>query len=388
MIPYGKQEISEEDIRYVIETLRSDWITQGPKVQEFEKEIIKKIGCKYAITANSATSCLHIACKALDLKNSDWVWTSPNSFVASANAALYCGANIDFVDIDPLTYNISCEKLEKKLIEAKQKNLLPKILIPVHFAGQSCEMEKIYKLSKEYNFKIIEDASHAIGGEYKNKKIGCCKYSSITVFSFHPVKIITTGEGGVATTNSSILAERMAMDRTHGIRKFSNSEINNESDEIWNYEQQRLGFNYRLNDIEASLGLSQLKRLDEFVTKRHKIADFYNINLSNFGIQLPYQINDVYSSYHLYPIRVSASKGGINQKDLFYKLRDNNIGVNLHYIPIYRQPYFKKLGFKKGYCKEAELHFSEVLSLPMFSSLSLDKQEYIVHIIKKIITNN
>ncbi len=388
MIPYGRQDISNEDIESVIETLKSEFITQGPKVLEFEEAVNKRVGSSYAVAANSATSCLHLACKALELKDNEWVWTSPNSFVASANAALYCKANIDFVDIDPNTYNMSCEKLEEKLAVAKKNNLLPKIIIPVHFGGQSCDMEKIFQLSKEYGFKIIEDASHAIGGEYKGKKIGCCEYSSITVFSFHPVKIITTAEGGIATTNDRILAKKMAMDRTHGIERLNQDHIKNRNSEIWNYQQNRLGFNYRLNDLQASLGISQLKRLNEFIIKRNKIAEFYNKNLSSTGIQLPHVIEDSKSSYHLYPIRVSLLKGGINQKKLFYELRNNNIGVNLHYIPIYRQPYFRKLGFKKGYCEEAERYFKEVISIPIFSKLKNIEQQNIVKIIKEICSDS
>ena len=383
MIPYGRQSISEEDIDYVIQTLKSEWITQGPKVAEFEKEIEKKIGCEHSVAANSATSCLHLACKALDLKKNDWVWTSPNSFVASANAALYCGAKVDFVDIDPVTYNLCCDNLERKLRIAEKKKLLPKILIPVHFAGQSCDMERLEKLSKIYNFKIIEDASHAIGGKYKNGMIGNCKYSDITVFSFHPVKIITTAEGGIATTNDPLLAKKMRMDRTHGIERSLVNITNDNEGEIWNYQQTSLGFNYRLNDIQAALGISQLKKLDEFVEKRHKIAKIYDSELSELGIQLPKQLNDNFSSYHLYPIRVSNKKGGISQKQMYSLLRENQIGVNLHYIPIYRQPYFKSLGFHKGYCNQAELHFKEVISLPIFQNLKEIQQEYVIEKIKK-----
>ena len=387
MIPYGKQQISNDDIDSVIQTLKSEFITQGPKVEKFETKIIDEVGSNYAVTANSATSCLHLACKALELKKNEWVWTSPNSFVASANAALYCGAKIDFVDINPATYNICASRLEEKLRIAKRNNLLPKIVIPVHFAGQCCEMEKIYQLSKEYNFKIIEDASHAIGGKYKGENIGSCKYSSITVFSFHPVKIITTAEGGVATTNSQKIAEKMKMDRSHGIRRLDKDQIKKIDDEIWNYKQESLGFNYRLNDLQSSLGLSQLKRLDSFVKKRHKIAKIYDNSLANLGIQLPYQDKSNYSSYHLYPIRVSRNKGGVSQKKMYGFLRENMIMVNLHYIPIYRQPYFKKLGFKKGYCIESEAHFKEVISLPIYSTLNEDEQFYVIEKIKECLKN-
>ncbi len=385
MIPYGKQEITQDDIESVLETLKSEFITQGPKVEIFEQKIIEELGSNYAVTSNSATSCLHLACKALDLKMNEWVWTSPNSFVASANAALYCGAKIDFVDIDPSTYNMSVSKLEEKLIIAKENNVLPKIVIPVHFAGQSCEMEKIYKLSKKYKFKIIEDASHAIGGTHNGEKIGSCKYSSITVFSFHPVKIITTAEGGVATTNSQKIAEKMKSYRSHGIRRLNKEQSNKISDEIWNYKQESLGFNYRLNDLQSALGLSQLNRLENILERRHKIAENYDNCLADLGIQLPYQDPRNSSSYHLYPIRVSDTKGGVSQKEMYYYLRDNNIFVNLHYIPIYRQPYFKKLGFKKNYCPESEAHFKEVISLPIYPTFSDEEQKYVIEKIRSFL---
>ena len=384
MIPYGRQEISKDDIKSVLKILKSDWLTQGPNVQMFEDLVAERVGADFAVACNSATSALHLACKSLDLKKGDIVWTSPNSFVASANAAIYCGAKVDFVDIDPHTYNLSIEKLEKKLIYAKKKNCLPKIIIPVHFAGQSCDMRRIHKLSKRYKFKIIEDASHAIGSSYENQKVGNCKYSSITVFSFHPVKIITTAEGGIATTNNRKIAERLIRDRSHGITRNKTNFKKNSKDEIWNYQQVDIGFNYRMNDIQAGLGISQLKKLDEFIQKRHQIVNFYNSELSSLGICLPYQHIKTYSSYHLYPIRVSKKKGGINQRKLFDYLRGNNIGVNLHYIPIYRHPYFRDLGFKKGYCEEAENHFKEVISLPIFSNLRKQEQKFVIESIKEI----
>ena len=384
MIPYGRQEICRDDIRSVIRTLNSDWLTQGPNVQKFEDLVAEKVGSNFAIACNSATSALHLACKSLNLKKEDIVWTSPNSFVASANAAIYCDAKVDFVDIDPRTYNLSIEKLEQKLIYSKKNNCLPKIIIPVHFAGQSCDMKRIYKLSKKYKFKIIEDASHAIGGSYENQKVGACKYSSITVFSFHPVKIITTAEGGIATTNNRKIAEKLIRDRSHGITRNKKSFEKVYKDEIWNYQQVDLGFNYRMNDIQAALGISQLQKLEKFINKRHQIASYYNSELSNLGICLPYQNINTNSSYHLYPIRVSKKKGGINQRKLFDYLRGNNIGVNLHYIPIYRHPYFRELGFKKGYCEEAEKHFKEVISLPMYSGLRKKEQKFVIDSIKAI----
>ena len=384
MIPYGRQEICRDDIKSVIRTLNSDWLTQGPNVQKFEDLVAEKVGSNFAIACNSATSALHLACKSLNLKKGDIVWTSPNSFVASANAAIYCDAKVDFVDIDPRTYNLSIEKLEQKLIYSKKNNCLPKIIIPVHFAGQSCDMKSIYKLSKKYKFKIIEDASHAIGGSYENQKVGDCKYSSITVFSFHPVKIITTAEGGIATTNNRKIAERLIRDRSHGITRNKKSFQKVYKDEIWNYQQVDLGFNYRMNDIQAALGISQLQKLEKFINKRRQIATYYNSELSNLGIALPYQDEKTFSSYHLYPIRVSKKKGGINQRKLFDYLRGNKIGINLHYIPIYRHPYFMELGFKKGYCEEAENHFKEVISLPMYSGLRKKEQKFVIESIKAI----
>ena len=385
MIPYGRQEITNEDIAEIEKILKSDFLTQGPTVPKFEKSVASYCNASYGVAVNSATSALHIACLALDLSPGDWLWTSPNSFVASANCGLYCGANIDFVDIDPETYNMSIDALSEKLEKAKKINRLPKIVIPVHFAGQPCDMEAIYDLSLNYGFKIIEDASHAIGASYNKKKVGSCTYSDITVFSFHPVKIITTGEGGMALTNDKKLEECIRRLSTHGITKNKSIMKPRPIDEIWNYQQIQLGFNYRMNDIQAALGLSQMKRLDKYVARRHEIADYYNLKFEKLPIVTPRQLTKTFSSYHLYPIRVSLKKGGIMQKDLYYSLLSNKIGVNLHYIPIYRQPYFEKLGFKKGYCNEAELHFKEVLSLPIHQGLKQNDQEFIIKTLRKCI---
>jgi UDP-4-amino-4,6-dideoxy-N-acetyl-beta-L-altrosamine transaminase len=385
MIPYGKQNISIEDIDAVVKILKSDFLTQGPTVPLFEKAITKYVNADFAIATNSSTSCLHIACMALELGKGDTLWTSPNSFVASSNAAIYCGAEVDFVDIDPITYNMSIECLEQKLIKAKKLNKLPKVVMPVHFAGQSCEMKIIFDLAKEYGFKIIEDASHAIGASYMNKKVGCCEYSDITVFSFHPVKIITTGEGGVAVTNNPDLAERMIRFRSHGIT--SNRDYMSESpeDEIWNYQQISIGYNYRMTDIQAALGLSQMNRLDEFVLRRQQIAKKYDQSLAELPIILPNQILDSYSSYHLYPIRIRKSLSGNTQKIIYEYLTNTGIIVNLHYIPIYLQPYYKAKGFQRGYCKEAELYFTETITLPIYPDLDNNNQNFIIDTLKKII---
>jgi UDP-4-amino-4,6-dideoxy-N-acetyl-beta-L-altrosamine transaminase len=382
-IPYGRQDISEEDIDAVVGILRSDFLTQGPAVPAFEKAIANYCGVNYSVATNSATSALHIACLALDVGVGDIVWTVPNTFVATANCALYCGATVDFVDIDPLTYNLSIQCLEEKLARAAMSGKLPKVVIPVHFCGQPCDMSGIYELSRKFGFKIIEDASHAIGAKYKGQSIGKCEYSDITVFSFHPVKIITTGEGGMAVTNHPALAKRMRLLRSHGISSASEDMDPRPSDEIWNYQQIDLGFNYRITDIQAALGLSQLTRIDSFVEKRGQMALRYNEQLANFPIQLPWQHSDGSSSFHLYPIRVRISDCGKTQRQLYESLLGAGIGVNLHYIPVYRQPYYVKKGFKLGYCPEAERYYSEAISIPLFSGLSISQQNRVVEAISE-----
>lgn len=384
MIPYGKQDINKDDIDAVIEVLESDFLTQGPKVQLFEKKISEHCDAAFGVAVNSATSALHIACLAIGLKKGDWLWTSPNSFVASANCALYCGANVSFVDIDPRTYNISVEYLEEKLFKAKQENKLPKILIPVHFAGQSCEMKKIHSLSKEYGFRIIEDASHAIGGKYLNAPIGNCKYSDITVFSFHPVKIITTAEGGLATTNSKQLADKMNQLRTHGINRDKELMIG-QSEGEWFYQQVDLGFNYRMTELNAALGISQLKRLNNFVESRRKLKKRYDDFLNDLPIVRPFQIKNSNSSFHLYPIQIKLNDVKKSRKQIFDLMRQNDIGVNIHYIPIHRQPYFSKLGFKLGDFPNAEKYYSRALSIPLFPSMSEEQQIKVVDTLKMVL---
>ena len=385
MIPYGRQEITKEDILEVEKVLRSDFLTQGPVVPKFEQAVLKYCGAKHAVAVNSATSALHIACLALNLGPNDYLWTSPNTFVASANCGIYCGANIDFVDIDSKTFNMSVEALSTKLIEAEKKGKLPKIVIPVHFAGQPCDMEKIYELSKQYGFRIIEDASHAIGASYHDIKIGSCKYSDITIFSFHPVKIITTGEGGMALTNDKNLANHMRRLSTHGITKEKELMHPRPNNEIWNYQQIELGFNYRLTDIQAALGLSQLNRLDEYVKIRHKIAEFYNSELNDLNIQLPFQSPKSYSSYHLYPIRIKNNLKSKTQKQIYDALWDNDIAANILYIPVHRQPYYENLGFKSGDFPQAEQFHREVICLPMFPKLTKEQQTKVVKSLKLIL---
>lgn len=383
MIPYGRQDISQADIDSVVAILRSDWLTQGPMVPKFEQAIAEYVGANYGVATNSATSALHIACLSLDLGPGDWLWTSPNTFVASANAGLYCGARVDFVDIDPHTYNMSVESLAEKLEQAKAKNQLPKIVIPVHFSGQSCDMEAIHALAQQYQFRVIEDASHAIGGKYRNEFVGNCRYSDITVFSFHPVKIITTGEGGMAITNDSELAERMMRYRSHGITSKKELMQARPAEEIWNYQQLDLGYNYRMTDLQAALGISQLSRLEEFLKRRREIAHYYQEAFAKLPIILPWQQPDVVSSYHLFQIRVRERDCGKSQRQVYNDLLQAGIGVNLHYIPIYRQPFYERIGFKAGYCPEAELHHQEAISIPIYAALTGDAQRFVIDAITR-----
>jgi UDP-4-amino-4,6-dideoxy-N-acetyl-beta-L-altrosamine transaminase len=384
VIPYGKQDINQADIDTVINTLQSNFLTQGPQVPLFEKTLANYCGVNYGVAVNSATSALHIACLAMDLKEGDYLWTSPNSFVASANCGLYCGAKVDFVDIDPKTYNLSVIELEKKLIKAKQKNKLPKVLVPVHFAGQSCNMKKIYSLSQEYGFKIIEDASHAVGGKYLDKPIGGCQYSDITVFSFHPVKIITTAEGGLATTNSKGLAEKMRLLRSHGITR-DKSLMTRVSDGDWYYQQVDLGFNYRMTELQAALGISQMQRLDGFIAKRHTLQERYDFLLSDFPIMEPYQDKDSYSALHLYPIQIDLENIGKSRKQVFNELRDRGIGVNIHYIPIHTQPYYLQFGFSEGDFPNSEAYYDRSISIPLFHTMTLEQQDEVCEVLKQVL---
>ncbi len=383
-IPYGRQDISDEDISEAVKVLQSDYLTQGPEVPKFEESIREYVNSKYAYAVNSATSALHISCLALEVGKDDIVWTSANTFVASANCALYCGAKIDFVDIDCKTYNLCPEKLEEKLKIAKRRGKIPKVVIPVHLTGQSCDMEKIFQLSQEYGFKIIEDASHAIGAKYFDENVGSCKYSDITVFSFHPVKIITTAEGGIATTNQKSLAEKLDLFRSHGITKNKNF-LKNNNDGPWYYEQIDIGYNYRMTDIHAALGISQINRIKSIIEKRHSIAERYSKELNGIPIFLPWQDPNQYSSFHLYVIRLDIKKASISHKDFFIKMRESNILVNLHYIPVYFHPYYQKLGFEKGYCIEAENYYKSAVSIPIFPTLSNDDQSMVIETIKSLI---
>jgi UDP-4-amino-4,6-dideoxy-N-acetyl-beta-L-altrosamine transaminase len=385
MIPYGKQEITQHDIDAVVKVLKSDFLTQGPQVPLFEEAVKREVNAEYAIAVNSATSALHIACLALGVVKGDVVWTTPISFVASANCALYCGADIDFIDIDSQTYNLSPEKLEKKLLHAKQRNLaLPKVVIPVHLSGQPCEMDKIHALSVEYGFAIIEDASHAIGGKYKDTPIGNCKFSDITIFSFHPVKIVTTAEGGVATTNSKELATKLELLRSHGITR-NELLMKNESHGGWYYEQIALGFNYRMTEMQAALGVSQIARLHEFVATRNQLALRYDELLKDLPLVTPFQIEGSYSGRHLYIIRLKLDEISLNQKEVFAQLRENGIGVNLHYIPVHTQPYYQNLGFQLGQFQESERYYQEAISIPLYHTMSNSQQDTVIAALNKIL---
>lgn len=382
MIPYGRQNISQADIDAVVNVLKSNFLTQGPKVPEFEGVVSGYCGAKYAVAVNSATSALHIACLALGLGPDDWLWTTPNTFVASANCALYCGAKVDFVDINPRTYNLCPLQLEAKLVEAENIGKLPKIVLPVHLTGQSCDMAAIHALSQKYGFKVIEDASHAIGGKYKGEPIGNGRYSDISVFSFHPVKIITTAEGGMAITNSDEIATRLSLLRSHGITR-DPALMTEAMDGSWYYQQVALGYNYRMTDIQAALGRSQMTRLDEFVAKRHLIVARYNELLADLPLILPWQHPDSYSSYHLYVIRLQLGKIENTHRQVFEILRDKEIMVNLHYIPVHTQPYYQQMGFKQGNFPEAEQYYREAISLPMYPDLSREEQDMIVKVLEE-----
>ncbi|GAB2579477.1 UDP-4-amino-4,6-dideoxy-N-acetyl-beta-L-altrosamine transaminase [Nitrincola alkalisediminis] len=384
MIPYGRQDITESDIKAVIDVLKSSNLTQGPAVPRFEQAVLRHCNAKYAIAVNSATSALHIACLALGLGEEDWLWTSPNTFVASANCGLYCGAKVDFVDIDPKTYNMSVAALEHKLIEAEQNGTLPKVVVPVHFSGQPCDMKGISALAKKYGFKIIEDASHAIGGKYLNEPVGNCRFSDITVFSFHPVKIITSAEGGMAVTNSEFLAEKMSLFRSHGITR-TPSLMTKPMEGSWYYQQVDLGFNYRMTDLQGALGASQMDRLMHYVARRHQIAKRYNTLLADLPLVTPWQHKDGYSAYHLYVIRLKLDQIKLSHVDVFEALRAKEIMVNLHYIPVHTQPYYEKMGFKQGDFPESEQYYAEAISIPMFPTLTDDQQDYVVDALKELL---
>jgi UDP-4-amino-4,6-dideoxy-N-acetyl-beta-L-altrosamine transaminase len=381
-IPYGRQDISQADIDAVVDVLRSDFLTQGPVVPRFEKAVADYCGVGHALAVNSATSALHLACLALGLGPGDWLWTSPITFVASANCGLYCGARVDFVDIDPRTYNLCPQALERKLVDAEREGRLPKIVVPVHLCGQPCDMAAIYSLAERFGFSIVEDASHAIGGRYQDSPIGSCRYSDITVFSFHPVKVITTAEGGMAMTTSAELAGRMALLRSHGITR-DPSLMTHEPDGPWYYQQVELGFNYRMTELQGALGLSQMGRLDEYVARRHELARRYDRLLAPFPVTVPWQHPDHYSGFHLYVIRLHRDAIRRSHLDVVVAMREQGIGVNLHYIPVHTQPYYLKMGFRAGDFPESEAYYSEALSLPMYPTMTEEQQDRVVGALRK-----
>lgn len=384
MIPYGKQDISQADIDAVVDVLRSDFLTQGPKVPEFEAKVAGHVGAKHALAVNSATSALHVACLALGLGPGDWLWTTPITFVASANCGLYCGAGVDFVDIDPDTYNLCPKKLAEKLRDAERDGKLPKVLVAVHLCGQPCDMAAIHELGQRYGFHIIEDASHAIGGKYRGEFIGSGRYSDITVFSFHPVKIVTTAEGGMALTNDDALAARMNLLRSHGITRDPGL-MTHEPDGPWYYQQVDLGFNYRMTELQAALGISQMDRLDAFVTRRHELARRYDKLLAGLPVTTPWQHPDGYSGLHLYVIRLQLDKISKTHLQVFESLRQQGIGVNLHYIPVHTQPYYQKMGFHADGFPNAIAYYSDAISLPMFQGLTDEQQDHVVKILAGVL---
>jgi len=393
MIPYGRQDISPEDIDAVTEVLRSDWLTQGQAGPQFERAMASYCGAAGAVAVCNATAALHIACLSLDLGPGDILWTSPNTFVASANCARYCGADVDFVDVDSRTYNMSVPALAEKLERAKAQGRLPKVVVPVHFAGQSCEMMEIRSLAERYGFRIIEDASHAVGGEYRGRKVGACDFADIAIFSFHPVKIITTGEGGMALTNDPKLAERLGYLRTHGIvrpaqrpaAERDGDRVNEERDGPWMYHQIELGLNYRMTDIQAALGASQLTRLDPFVARRRELAARYDRLLAKLPVTCPWQHPDTSSAWHLYVIRLRRNEIRLSRRQVFDALRAAGIGVNVHYIPVHTQPYYRNLGFAPGMFPEAESYYEDAITLPLFSKMTDVEQDTVVAALENIL---
>lgn len=384
MIPYGRQHIDDADIAAVIETLQSDFLTQGPKVPEFEVAIAAACQAKYAVAMNSATSALHLACLALGVGNGDLVWTSPISFVASANCALYCGANIDFVDVDATTGLMSVEALTNKLASAALHGNLPKVLIPVHLAGHSCDMSAIHRLCTSYGVKIIEDASHAVGASYQDQPVGNCRYSDITIFSFHPVKIITTAEGGMALCNDIALYSQLQLLRSHGITR-NEQDMSEPSHGPWYYQQIDLGFNYRMTELQAALGLSQLDRLRQFIHHRIKATEIYQQLLADLAVELPADAIEGISAWHLYIVRLDNSK---QRLAVFQALRAAGIGVNVHYIPIHTQPYYQARGFQWGDFPGAEKFYSQIISLPMYATITFEQQQQVADALKLALQHN
>lgn len=384
MIPYGRQSITADDIQAVVDVLQSDFLTQGPAVPAFEESVARYCGAAHAVAVNSATSALHIACLAVGVGPGDLVWTSPITFVASANCALYCGAEVDFVDIDPRTFNMSADKLADKLAAAEAAGRLPKVVIPVHMAGQSCDMARIAELAERYGFKVMEDASHAVGATYRGEPVGNCRYSDIAIFSFHPVKIVTTTEGGLAITNDTGLAQKMGLLRSHGITR-EPSQMREDPHGGWYYEQVDLGFNYRMTDVQAALGSSQIKRLDAFVARRRQLAARYDEAFASDALTRPWQDPETASSYHLYIIRLDSRRNAISHGDAYDRLRELGIGVNLHYMPVYLQPYYADRGFRRGHCPDAEHYYAEAITLPLYPDMTEEQQDRVIAAVREVV---
>ncbi|BEU86826.1 UDP-4-amino-4,6-dideoxy-N-acetyl-beta-L-altrosami ne transaminase [Selenomonas sp. TAMA-11512] len=384
MIYYGKQSINEDDIKAVEEVLRSDFLTQGPAIERFERSVAEYCGAKYAVAVCNATAALHIACLSAGLGEGDILWTSPVTFVASANCGRYCGASVDFVDIDEKTYNMSVTALEEKLRLARKENKLPKVVIPVHLAGQSCDMARIKELSEEYGFTVIEDASHAVGADYLDTKVGSCVFSDMAVFSFHPVKIITTGEGGMVLTNKRELYEKLTLYRSHGITR-DTAKMTRESDGPWYYQQIELGCNYRMTDIQAALGCSQMTRLDTFVARRRELAARYDALLKDFPLVTPDVMEGAAPSWHIYVVRVLFGQIGKTKQQIFAEMKERGVVLNLHYIPVHRQPYYEKLGFRQGDFPESEKYYEEAFTLPLYYGLTDNEQDHIVETLRSVL---
>lgn len=384
MIPYGRQHITTEDEAAVLAALRSDWITQGPAIPRFEQALAARVGAQFGVAVSNATAGLHIACLALDLGPGDRLWTSPNTFVASANCGLYCGATVDFVDIDPLSLNMSVPALAARLEAAAASGTLPKVVVPVHFAGQSCDMQAIHALGQRYGFRIIEDASHAVGGSYLGQPVGNGRFSDLTVFSFHPVKIITTAEGGMVMTNDAAMAARLERLRSHGITR-DPAAMEGEPEGPWVYEQVELGLNYRLTDLQAALGFSQLSQLETSVARRHQIARRYDAELAGLPLVTPWQSPDAHSALHLYPIQVNPARSPLTRRQLFDGLRAAGIGVNVHYIPVHTQPHYRRLGFAPGQFPAAEAYYAQAISLPMFPTLTEAQQGEVIAALRRLL---
>ena len=385
MIYYGKQNINEADIEAVEEILRSDFLTQGPAIERFEHRVADYCGAKYAVAVTNATSALHIACLAAGMGRDDILWTSPITFVASANCARYCGSDVDFVDIDEKTYNMSADRLEEKLRKAKAAGRLPKMVIPVHLAGQSCDMQRIHALAEEYGFVVTEDASHAVGADYLGAKVGSCAFSDMAVFSFHPVKIITTGEGGMVLTNRKDLYEKLLLYRSHGITRNA-ADMTHESDGPWYYQQIELGFNYRMTDIQAALGCSQMDRLDAFVARRRELVARYDAALQGLPVKTPYVMKGANPSWHLYVVRVDFTKVCKNKREIFAQMAEKGVALNLHYIPVHTQPYYEALGHRPEECPNAMAYYREALTLPLYYGLSDEEQDGVVENLASVLT--